>query len=191
MLRLQHHFDRLLDPDGPQSVGSFGWLIPTAQHFIDLRALSALIFMAWPCARELADTEALAVLVDREAEKRRTEFAKSRAEAEAGRRRQASHHYSDPAVDPAVAGAVLGIAAKLLAAPDENETHEVMVPIIDRAKERNFSMSYQFRSFGGSSYPLRAILLTSRRDRDALQRMEQRIESKGFSRLTGADQFTR
>ncbi|WP_078968936.1 TniQ family protein [Streptomyces sp. MMG1522] len=191
LLRLQHHFDRLLDPGGPKSVGSFGWLVPVAQHFIDLRALSALIFMTWPCGRELADTEALAMLVDREAEKRHAEFAKSRAEAEAGRRRQASHHYSNPAADPAVAGAVLGIAAKLLAAPDENETHEVMAPIIDRAKERNFSMSYQFRSFGGSSYPLQAILLTSRRDRGALQRMEQRIESKGFSRLTGAEQFTR
>ncbi|MFB8025335.1 MULTISPECIES: hypothetical protein [unclassified Streptomyces] len=131
------------------------------------------------------------MLVDREAEKRHAEFAKSRAEAEAGRRRQASHHYSDPAADPAVAGAVFGIAAKLLAALDENETHEVMAPIIDGAKERNFSMSYQFRSFGGSSYPLQAILLTSRRDRDALQRMEQRIESKGFSHLNGADGFAR
>ncbi|MCQ0023342.1 hypothetical protein M4914_10555 [Streptomyces somaliensis DSM 40738] len=171
-------------------MGSFGWQVPTAQHFIDLRALSALIFMVWPCARELAETEALAVLVDREAEKRHAEFARSRAEAEAGRR-QASHHYSDPAADPAVAGAVLGIAAQLLSAPDENATHEVMVPIINRAKERIFSMSYQFRSFGGSSYPLQAILLTSRRDRGAFQRMEQRIESKGFSRLTGADWFTR
>ncbi|MFF5451416.1 hypothetical protein ACFY40_09280 [Streptomyces sp. NPDC012950] len=78
--------------------------------------------------------EALAVLVDQEAEKRHTEFAKSRAEA--GRRRQGPHHYGDPAADPAVAGTVLG---------------------------------------------------TSRRDRGAFQRMEQRIESKGFSRLTGAD----
>lgn len=84
LLRLQHHFDGLLDPDGPRSVGSFGWLIPAAQYFIDLRALSALIFMTWPRASELADTEALAVLVDREAEKRHAEFAKSRAEAPDG-----------------------------------------------------------------------------------------------------------
>ncbi|MER7988201.1 TniQ family protein [Streptomyces noursei] len=55
LLRLQHHFDRLLDPDGPKAVGSFGWLAPTAQYFIDLRTLSALIFMTWPRARELAD----------------------------------------------------------------------------------------------------------------------------------------
>ncbi|MFE5730365.1 hypothetical protein ACFQ7A_05550 [Streptomyces sp. NPDC056528] len=130
------------------------------------------------------------MLVDREAEKRHNEFAKSRAEAEAGRRRQASHHYSDPAADPAVAGAVLGIAARLLLAPDENEAHELMAPIIDGAKERNFSMSYQFRRLGGASYPLQAILLTSRRDRGAFQRMGQRIESKGFSRLTGADRLT-
>ncbi|MFE7424352.1 TniQ family protein [Streptomyces sp. NPDC057545] len=189
LLRLQHHFDRLLNPDGPRSVGSFGWLIPAAQYFIDLRALSALIFMTWPRARELADTKTLAVLVDREAEKRHVEFAESRAETP--RRRQASHHYSDPPADPAVAGAVLGIAARLLSAPDENETHELMAPIVDGAKERNFSMSYQFRRLSGTSYPLQAILLTSRQDRGAFQRMGQRIESKGFSRLTGADQFTR
>ncbi|WP_079429004.1 MULTISPECIES: hypothetical protein [Streptomyces] len=64
MLRLQHYFDGLLDPDGPKEVGSFGWLIPAAQYFVDLRAVSALIFMTWPRAREFADVEALAVLVD-------------------------------------------------------------------------------------------------------------------------------
>ncbi|QFQ98377.1 TniQ family protein [Streptomyces phaeolivaceus] len=190
LLRLQHHFDGLLDPDGPKLVGSFGWLIPAAQYFIDLRALSALIFMTWPRARALADTEALAVLVDREAEERHAEFAKSRAEAKAGRRRQASHHYSDPAADPAVAGAVLGIAARLLSAPDENETHELMAPIIDGAKERNFSMSYQFRRLSGTSYPLQAILLTSRQDRGAFQRMGQRIEGQGFRRLAAAQRLT-
>lgn len=100
-----------------------------------------------------------------------------------GRRLQASHHYSDPAADPAVAGAVLGIAARLLSAPDENETHELMAPIIDGAKELNFSMSYQFRRLSGTSYPLRAILLTSRQDRGAFQRMGQRIANQGFSRV--------
>ncbi|MFJ3701617.1 MULTISPECIES: TniQ family protein [unclassified Streptomyces] len=187
LLRLQHHFDGLLAPDGPESVGSFGWLIPTAQYFIDLRALSALIFMTWPHARQLADMEALAVLVDREAEKRHADFTKSRAEDEASRRRQASHHYSDPAADPAVAGAVLGIAARLLSAPDENETHELMAPIIARAKVQNFSMSYQFRRLNGTSYPLQAILLTSRQDHGAFQRMGQRIETQGLRRIQGAN----
>ncbi|MFC8793073.1 TniQ family protein [Streptomyces cinereoruber] len=187
LLRLQHYFDGLLDLDGPREVGSFGWLIPAAQYFVDLRAVSALIFMTWPRARKLADAEALAALVDREAEQRHADFARSRAEAEAGRRRQASRHYSDPPADPAVAGAVLGIAARLMSAADENETHEVMAPIIDGAKERNFSMSYQFRRLSGTSYPLQAILLTSRRDRGAFQRMGQRIESKGFRRLARVD----
>ncbi|WP_030220869.1 hypothetical protein [Streptomyces bikiniensis] len=82
---------------------------------------------------------------------------------------------------------MLGIAARLMSAADENETHEVMAPIIDGAKEPNFSMSYQFRRPSGTSYPLQAILLTSRRDRGAFQRMGQRIESKGFRRLTRAD----
>ncbi|MER7988200.1 hypothetical protein ABTY53_21835 [Streptomyces noursei] len=86
---------------------------------------------------------------------------------------------------------MLGIAAQLKSALDENETYEVMALIIDGAKERNFSMSYQFRRLSGTSYPLQAILLTSRQDRGAFQRMGERIVSKGFSRLTGADRFTR
>jgi hypothetical protein len=184
LLRLQFHFDRLLAPDGPESVGSFGWLIPTAQYFLDLRVLSGLIFMTWPHARQLTDTEALAVLVDREAEKRHAAFTKSRAEA--GQRRQASHHYTDPAADPAVAGAVLGIAARLLSALDENETDQLMAPIIAGAKGQNLSMSHQFRRLSGTSYPLQAVLLTSRQDYGAFQRIGQRIENQGLRRIRGA-----
>ncbi|MFF4249107.1 hypothetical protein ACFYY2_32260 [Streptomyces sp. NPDC001822] len=182
MLRLQYHFDGLLAPDGPKSVGSFGWMIPAAQYFIDLRALSGLIFMTWPHARELADTEALAVLVDREAERRHAEFAKSRAPI--GKQRRASHHYSDPSADPVSGGAVFGIAARLLSVSDEIAAHEAMAPIIDGAKVRDFSVGYQLRRLSGISYPLRVVLRTSRQDRSAFQRMGQRIEDQGFSRIT-------
>ncbi|MFJ7998720.1 TniQ family protein [Streptomyces sp. NPDC096310] len=181
LLRLQYHFDGLLAPDGPKLVGSFGWMIPAAQYFIDLRALSGLIFMTWPHARELADTEALAVLVDREAERRHAEFAKSRAPI--GKQRRASHHYSDPSADPVSGGAVFGIAARLLSASDEIAAHEAMAPIIDGAKDRDFSVGYQFRSLNGASRPLRVVLRTSRQDRSAFQRMGQRIEDQGISRI--------
>ncbi|MFJ8938494.1 hypothetical protein ACIRL0_22695 [Streptomyces sp. NPDC102365] len=181
MLRLQYHFDGLLASDGPKSVGSFGWMIPAAQYFIDLRALSGLIFMTWPHARELADTEGLAVLVDREAERRHAEFAKSRAPI--GKQRRASHHYSDPSADPVSGGAVFGIAARLLSASDEFAAHEAMAPIIDGAKGRDFSAGYQFRSLSGTSHPLRVVLRTTRQDKSALQRMGQRIEDQGLSRM--------
>lgn len=182
LLRLQYPFDRPLAPDGPGSVGSFGWLIPAVQYFIDLRALSGLVLMTWPHARELAATEALAVLVDREAERRHGEFATSRAPT--GKQRRASHHYSDPPADPVVAGAVFGIAVRLLSAPDETEAHELMAPITDGAKGRDVSVGYQVRRLSGTSYPLRVVLRTSRQDRSAFQRMGQRIEDQGLSRVT-------
>ncbi len=183
LLRLQYHFDGLLAPNGPKSVGSFGWMIPAAQYFIDLRALSGLIFMTWPQARELAGTEALAVLVDREAERRHAEFAKSRAPA--GKQRRASHHYSDPSADPVSGGAVLGIAARPLSASDEIEAHEAMAPIIDGAKGRDLSVGYQFRSLSGISHPLLVVLNTSRKDKGAYQGMGQRIEGQGLMRIDG------
>ncbi|MET9660347.1 TniQ family protein [Streptomyces sp. NPDC006510] len=181
LLRLQYHFDNLLAPDGPTWVGSFGWMIPAAQYFIDLRALSGLIFMTWPQARDLAETPALATFVDREAERRHAAFAESRAPI--GKQRRASHHYSEPSADPVVAGAVFGIAARLLSAPDEISGHEAMAPIIDKTRRVENVVGYQFRALNGLSRPASVVLLAVRQDKGAFARIGQRIEDQGFRRL--------
>ncbi|MFJ3963127.1 TniQ family protein [Streptomyces sp. NPDC090036] len=184
LLRLQYHFDHLLAPDGPTWAGSFGWMIPAAQYFIDLRSLSGLIFMTWPQARDLTETTALAALVDREAARRHVAFAKSRALI--GKQRRASHHFSDPSADPVVAGAVFGIAARLLSAPDETAGHEAMAPIIARTRGVENVVGYQLRALNGLSRPASVVLLAVRQDKGAFARMGQRIEAQGLSRVDTA-----
>jgi hypothetical protein len=90
----------------------------------------------------------------------------------------------DPLEDESLRGYLLRLAHRYGASPSEIAAHEAMAPIIDGAKSRDFSVGYQFRSLSGTSHPLRVVLRTSRQDKSAFQRMGQRIEDQGLSRIS-------
>ncbi|GLW75407.1 hypothetical protein Kpho02_77040 [Kitasatospora phosalacinea] len=168
----QEHIQSLLDHDGPTTVGSIGWEVPTAQYFTDLRAVTALIFMSWPEARPLVATPTLAQAIDPEADRRHTAFSRLRA----ARGSLAGRAYSDPPTDPLVAGAVFELAARLLSSPDEVAAAAVLEPLAEEARYRHQSVSYNIRRAPGTSLPLQAVLLRPARRAPDTATTTQRLE---------------
>jgi hypothetical protein len=148
----------LLAPDGPRHVGSVGWLVPTAQYFIDLKSVAALIFMAWPTARPHAATPALARVLDREADRRHRLFRVLRDSPGAK-----TTAYTTPPEDALVTGAVLEMADRLLSTRDEEEAATYLEPLAKAAIGVHPPISYPLRRPAGSSFPLQVILLAHRR----------------------------
>ncbi|GHF91970.1 TniQ family protein [Streptomyces filamentosus] len=154
LLGLQRRLLRLLDPVGPVVTPSVGWLIPAADYFADLRALLGLVFLSWPAARSFAATPALAEALDREAEER---LARAAALRDRPGKKHSSRPFTDPPLDPFLMGAVLGIAERLLGAPDEEQARELMLPLIHQASRVDQALSIYLRREAWVSFPLRIV----------------------------------
>ncbi|WP_282689855.1 MULTISPECIES: TniQ family protein [unclassified Streptomyces] len=154
LLGLQRRLLKLLDPTGPGATPSVGWLIPAADYFADLRALLGLVFLSWPAARSFAATPALAEALEREAEKRLDRAADLR---DRPGKKHSSRPFTDPPLDPLLMGAVLGIAERLLDAPNEERARELMLPIIHQASRVDQALSIYLRREAWVSLPLRIV----------------------------------
>ncbi|QFQ98375.1 TniQ family protein [Streptomyces phaeolivaceus] len=154
LLGLQRRLLKLLDPVGPAVTPSVGWLIPAADYFADLRALLGLVFLSWPAARSFAATPALAEAIDREAEER---LARAAALRDRPGKKHSSRPFTDPPLDPFLMGAVLGIAERLLDAPDEEQARELMLPLIHQASCVDQALSIYLRREAWVSFPLRIV----------------------------------
>jgi len=155
---LQNRFTQLLAADGPTTTGSVGWSVPVAQYFMDLRAVTTLIFMTWPEARPHAATPTLAEALDIEAQQRHDRYLERRA---APGKTQAVRAYSDPSTDP-LAAAVFDIADRFLRSPDENTAATLLSPLAAEARYAHQPLSYSIRRSAGTSFPLQVVLLTHR-----------------------------
>ncbi|MFC8793068.1 TniQ family protein [Streptomyces cinereoruber] len=154
LLGLQRRLLTLLDPAGQAMAPSVGWLIPAADYFADLRALLGLVFLSWPAARSFAATPALAGALDREAEER---LARAAALRDRPGKKHSSRPLTDPPLDPFLMGAVLGIAERLLDAPDEEQARELMLPLIHQASRVDQALSIYLRREAWVSFPLRIV----------------------------------
>jgi hypothetical protein len=154
VLRLQERIETLLTtaPDG--ATATFGWRVPVGIYFFDLWALSALIFLTWPECRQLAATPTLADIMDEEADQRRQNHPTYRGHGKQPR----SRIYMIPPESPLASAAVLGIAERLLAAPDEETANEALKGVIERSNGVGSRLGYQFRSTRRASVPFRATL---------------------------------
>ncbi|SEB79336.1 TniQ protein [Streptomyces sp. 2224.1] len=154
LLGLQRRLMRLLDLAGPAVTPSVGWLIPAADYFADLRALLGLVFLSWPTARSFAATPALAEALDREAEER---LARAAALRDRPGKKHSSRPFTDPPLDPLLMGAVLGIAERLLDAPDEEQARELLLPLVHQASRVDQALSIYLRREAWVSFPLRIV----------------------------------
>ncbi|GAA3002862.1 TniQ family protein [Streptomyces fulvorobeus] len=154
LLGLQRRLLKLLNPAGPAVTPSVGWLIPAADYFADLRALLGLVFLSWPAARPFAATPALAEVLDREAEGRLARAAALRVRPG---KKHSSRPLTDPPLDPLVMGAALGVAERLLDAPDEEQAREFLLPLIHQASRVDQALSIYLRREGWVSFPLRIV----------------------------------
>ncbi|MET8539897.1 TniQ family protein [Kitasatospora sp. NPDC004799] len=153
LISLQERFLSLLAPEGPEQVGSVGWLVPTAQYFMDLKAVAAMILMSWPEARPHAPSQALAKVIDLEAGHRHEQFLELR---EAPRSR--ARIFTTPPDDSLTTAAILTIADKFLQARDEVEAATYLRPLVDEAAAINHAVSYPLRRQVGTSFPLQVVL---------------------------------
>ncbi|MEI7030927.1 TniQ family protein [Streptomyces pratensis] len=154
LLGLQRRLLKLLDPVGPAVTPSVGWLIPAAEYFADLRALLGLVCLSWPAARSFAATSALAEVLDREAEER---LARAAALRDKPGKKHSSRPFTDLPLDPLLMGAVLGIAERLLDAPDEEQARELVLPLIHQASRVDQALSIYLRRAAWVSFPLRIV----------------------------------
>lgn len=157
----QERLESLLASDSPEQVGSVGWTVPVAQYFVDLRALTSLIFMTWPEARPHAATPTLAQALDAEAQRRHEDFLRRRAAP--GKSGQAARAYSGPPTDPLAAAAVFEMADRFLRTPDEHAASALLEPLAAEARYAHQPISYTIRRAHGTSIPLQVVLLTHRR----------------------------
>jgi hypothetical protein len=177
---LQNRFTQLLAADGPTTTGSVGWSVPVAQYFMDLRAVTTLIFMTWPEARPHAATPTLAEALDVEARQRHERYLERRA---APGKTQAARAYSDPPADPLVAAAVFDIADRFLRSPDENAAAALLSPLAAEARYAHQPLSYSVRRAAGTSFPLQVVLLTHRRQASLRDNITEMIErNEGLTR---------
>ena len=116
--------------------------------------MSALIFLTWPECRPLAATQTLADIMDEEANQRRRNHPTYRGHGKQPR----SRIYTIPPESPLASAAVLGIAERLLAAPDEETANEALKGVIERSNGVGSRLGYQFRSTRRASVPFRATL---------------------------------
>jgi hypothetical protein len=160
---VQKRILELLSSSGPEQVGSVGWAVPVAQYFMDLRAVTSLIFMTWPEARPHAATPTLAQALDAEAQQRHNAFLERRTSPSPGKAGNPARAYSTPPTDPLVAAAVFEIADRFLRSPDEVAASALLGPLAAEARYAHQPVSYNIRRARGTSVPLQVVLLTHRR----------------------------
>ncbi|WP_223185767.1 TniQ family protein [Streptomyces sp. CBMA152] len=176
----QERLTSLLADDGPEQIGSVGWAVPVAQYFMDLKAVTSLIFMTWPEARPHAATPTLAQALDAEAQRRHEDFAQQRA---AGKRGPAARAYVVPSADPLAAAAVFEMADRFLRSSDENAASALLGPLAEEARYAHQPVSYTIRRAQGTSIPLQIVLLTHRRNARSGENVTTLIErNEGLAR---------
>ncbi|WP_442813434.1 TniQ family protein [Streptomyces sp. NBC_01754] len=152
LLALQRRIDCRLSDYGPDEITSCGELVPVAQHFMDMRAVTALIFISWPQARPLAITETLARAVGGEAKRRRLLVWDQRKRVKHG---PIGDFFHEPPSRPLAVGAVLGIAERLLSADDGSGDPSALTEIYQRSAEIHPGVSARIAKAPGISPGLR------------------------------------
>lgn len=92
----------------------------------------------------------------------------------------------DSAGKPLASAAVLGIAERLLAAPDEETANEALKGVIERSNRASANLGYQFRSTRRASVPFRVALRCDRRPwvvHDLPSRAELILKHPGMTRI--------
>ncbi|MCL7378357.1 TniQ family protein [Streptomyces sp. 35G-GA-8] len=167
IIGLQRRIDALLSPNGPSSTLSCGEMVSVAQYFMDLRAVTALIFASWPLARPLAATEALARAAERDGERRQRSARDLRSRVKGA---WAGNYFLAPPDTALATSAVLGIAERLLKAADNSEERAGLIDLYQPAVAGRAPLSRRLVAELGASPPLCRTLGITPRPRKASTR---------------------
>ncbi|MFF0393927.1 hypothetical protein ACFYS8_35280 [Kitasatospora sp. NPDC004615] len=124
---------------------------------VDLRVVTALIFMAWPATGIRAATPELARALGEEARQRQLDYVERSAVP--GKQASATKSYSDPPAIPLVAAAVFEMADRLLRSPDESAASAALGPPAAEARYVSRKVGYSIRRGPGTSTALQTVLL--------------------------------
>ncbi|MET7721784.1 TniQ family protein [Streptomyces mirabilis] len=183
VLRLQDRIETLLTTAPGDAAATFGWRTPIGIYFFDLWALSSLIFLTWPECRPLTATPTLAEITDEEVDQRRQNPPPHRGHGQRSRTRV----YTIPPESSLASAAVLGIAERLLGAPDEETAYEALKGVIERSNRAGSRLGYRFRNTRQASVPFRATLRHDQRPWAAHQlpsRADLILKHPGMTRVT-------
>ncbi|GCD35801.1 hypothetical protein OEIGOIKO_03548 [Streptomyces chrestomyceticus JCM 4735] len=167
IIDVQRRIDALLSPDGPAETQSCGEPVSVAQYFMDLRAVTALIYASWPQARPLAATEVLARAIECEAAGRHRSSRGLRSRVMGAPSRD---YFLAPPATALTTGAILGIADRLLRATDRSEERTELVALYRREVEECHALGSRHVKDLVVSPPLSCILGLAPRPRRAATR---------------------
>ncbi|WP_439813407.1 hypothetical protein [Streptomyces sp. P9-2] len=167
IIGLQERIDALLSLNGQALTLSCGELVSVAQYFMDLRAVTALIFASWPLARPLAATEVLARAADRDGERRQRSARDLRSRVKGAR---VGDFFLAPPDTALATSAILGIAERLLKAADNSEERAGLIELYQPAVAGRAPLSRRLVAELGASPPLCRTLGITPRPRKAATR---------------------